>query len=55
MACLVPVMCKCVWLMIAVVSVCSLGEEYVSGCLGEVGKTDIFSAVVICIICNYFV
>ena len=25
-------MCKCVWLTIAVVCVCSLGEEYVSGC-----------------------
>ena len=30
------------------VCVCRLGEEYVCGCPGEVGKKDMFSAVIIC-------
>ena len=28
-----PAMCECVWLMIVVVCVCRLGEEYGCGCM----------------------
>ena len=47
MVCIDPAMCECVWLMIAVVCVCRLGEEYECGCVGvwvsgEVGWRDVF-------------
>ena len=32
--CMGPAMRECVWLMIVVVCVCRLGEEYASGCVG---------------------
>ena len=57
MVCIDPAMCVC--LMIVVVCVRRLGEEYlhvgavgvyVGGCPGKVmGKRDMFSAVIICI------
>ena len=34
MVCIDPAMCKCVWLMIVVVCVCRLGEEYGCRCVG---------------------
>ena len=34
MVCIDPAMCECVWLMIAVVCVCRLGEECGCGFVG---------------------
>ena len=42
MMCIDPAMCECVWLIVVVVCVCRMGEEYMCGCVcvwvsGEVG------------------
>ena len=52
-----PVIRECVRLMIVVVCVCRLGEEYMRGCgcvcvcgyLGEADKRDMFPGVIVCI------
>ena len=42
-------MCECVWLMIVVVCVCRLGEEYVCGCVRVLGvRKDGLEGYVFC-------